>query len=432
MTVEQAGATILSEPVGLNIPSPGGEMTSTTSTDQPFPWPRACPFAPPAQYALLREEQPIAQVTLPSGQRVWVVTRHEHFRKVLGDPRFSSEHSHPGYPGIFPIVQRRDEAGAPPKLTYSGMDRPEHTFHRRIVADEFTISRMANLRPRIQQIVDEQVQAMLDADRPVDLVKTLAEPVTSRVISELLGVPPAARAVFQNLSQTVLSHDNSPEQLLIASAELKALISELLTDKEAQPGDDLLSRLIDKYRSFDCYDHEQMIRFAAALVTAGHETTASMISLGTVVLLEHRDQLAELTDDPTLLGQAVEELLRYLSIADLVTARVALADVEIDDVIIRAGEGVIALGAAANHDPGVFERPEAFDIHRTSGHHLHLAFGYGIHNCLGEHLARLELAIVFSTLFRRIPDLRLTVGVHELPVKEGAVIYGIRECPVTW
>jgi cytochrome P450 len=405
-------------------------MTSTSSTDQPFPWPRTCPFTPPAQYARLRGELPVAQVELRSGQKVWVVTRYEHFRRVLSDPRFSSEHSHPGFPSIFPIAKRRDETGAAPKLTYSGMDRPEHTFHRRMVATEFTVKRTANFRPRIQHIVDEQVRAMLDTSRPVDLVSVLADPVTSRVISELLGVPPGARPVFQELSKVVLSHDNSPEQLATASAKLKALISELLADKEAHPGDDLLSRLIGKYRAANCYDHDQMIQFAAALVTAGHETTANMISLGTVVLLEHPNQLAELTNNPTLFGQAVEELLRYLSVADLVTARVALADVEIDGVTIRAGEGLIALSAAANYDPAAFERPEAFDIHRDSSHQL--AFGFGIHNCLGEHLARVVLEVVFSTLFKRIPGLRLATDVERLSINEGAVIHGIQEVPVTW
>jgi cytochrome P450 len=299
-----------------------------------------------------------------------------------------------------------------------------------MVATEFTVKRIANFRPRIQQIVDEQVRLMLDTARPVDLVKVLADPVTSQVISELLAVPPAARVVFQELSKIVLSHDNSPEQLVTASAELKALISKLLADKEANPRDDLLSRLIDKYRSANCYDHDQMIQFAAALITAGHETTANMISLGTVVLLEHPDQLAELIAEPSLFGQAVEELLRYLSIADLVTARVALVDVEIDGVTIRAGEGLIALGAAANHDPTAFKCPEVLDIHRASSHHL--AFGFGIHNCLGEHLAQLALEVVFSTLFKRIPGLRLAISVEELSIKEGAVIHGVQEVPMTW
>jgi cytochrome P450 len=405
-------------------------MTSARSTDQVFPWRRANAFAPPVQYARLREEQPMAQVKLQSGQQVWVTTRYKQFRKILGDPRFSSEHSHPGFPHIFPIIRQRDEGGRPPKLTYSGMDSLEHTFHRHMIANEFTTRRIASLRPRIQQIVDEHVQAMLDSGGPVDLVKTLAEPVTSRVISELLGVPHAARAALQELSRIVLSHNGSPEQLRVASTELKALIAKLVADKDANPGDDLLGRLICKYRSSECYDHEQMIQFAGALVTAGHETTANMLSLGTVVLVEHPDQLAELINDPNLFGQAIEELLRYLSIADLVTARVALADVEIDGVTIRAGEGVIALGAAANHDPRAFKHPDMLDIHR--GSNCHFAFGYGIHNCLGQHLARLELEVVFTTLFKRIPGLRLAIGVEELAIRESGVIHGVEAVPVTW
>lgn len=405
-------------------------MSSAKSTKDLFPWPRASLFAPQAQYARLREEHPVARVELASGKQVWVVTRYDQFRKVLSDPRLSSEHSHPGFPNIFPVVRHRNEAGVAPKQTYSGMDPPEHTFHRRMVATEFTFKRIANLRGRIQQIVNEQVQAMMDSGRPVDLVTTLAEPVTSRVISELLGVPNKDRIVLQDLSRVVLSHSSSPDQLGNASAQLRTLLSELLATKEANPGDDLLGRLISKYRKSHCYDHEQMIQFAGALVTAGHETTANMISLGTVLLLEHPDQLAELTSHPMLFSQAVEELLRYLSIADIVTARVALADVEMDGVTIRAGEGVIALGGAANHDPRAFEGPEVLDIHRASGHHL--AFGYGAHNCLGQHLARLELEVVFTTLFKRIPKLRLATSTGELAIKESSVFHGVQEVPVTW
>jgi cytochrome P450 len=405
-------------------------MTSASSNEQAFPWPRTCPFSPPVQYARLREKQSIAQVQLPSGEWVWVITRYEHFRKVLSDLRFSSEHSHPGFPGIFPVTRRRDEGDITPKLTYSGMDPPVHTFHRRMVASEFTIKRIANFRPRIQQIVDEHIQAMLDSTVPVDLVKILAEPVTSQVISELLGVPHAVRATFQELSRIVLSHRSSPEQLGTASTELKSLISKLLVNRESDPRDDFLGRLISKYQSSNCYDHEQMIQLVGALITAGHETTANMISLGTLVLLEHPDQLAELINDSTLFGQAIEELLRYLSIADIVTARVALADVEIDGVTIRAGDGVIALGAAANNDPKSFKSPEVLDIHRGSNYHI--AFGYGIHTCLGQHLARLELEVVFATLFKRIPGLRLAIGVEELSIKESGVIHGVQEVPVTW
>lgn len=405
-------------------------MTSETSIDEAFPWPRRCPFALPAQYARLREEQPIAQVKFASGKHVWLITRYEHFCKVLSDLRFSSEHSHPGFPAIFPIVRHRSEGEVIPKLTYSGMDPPEHTFHRRMVASEFTVKQIAKLRPRIQQIVDNHVQAMFERIVPVDLIKTIAEPVTSQVISELLGVPHVARPVLQKLSSIVLSHSNNPEQLETSSAELKALVSKLLIDKEANPGDDLFGRLICKYRIAACYDREQMIQFAGALITAGYETTVNMIALGTVVLLEHREQLVALNGDSMLFGKAVEELLRYLSVGDLVTARVALEDVEIDGVTIRAGEGLIALGAGANHDPRTFEHPEIFDVHRSSSQHL--AFGYGAHKCLGQHLARLEMEVVFTTLFKRIPDLRLAIAVEDLSIKEGSVIHGVHEVPVTW
>jgi len=310
------------------------------------------------------------------------------------------------------------------------MDRPEHTFHRRLVATEFSAKRISRLRSHIQKIVDEQVRAMEDSARPVDLVKALAEPVTSRVISQLLGLPESARCAFQDLSRIVLSRDSHPDQLSAASAQLKAMISELLVEKESGSPDDFLGRLIRKYRKLDCYDHQQMIQLVGSLVTAGHETTANMISLGVVLLLNHPEQLAELSADPGLLKGAVDELLRYLSVADVVTARVAVRDVELDGCVIRAGDGLIALGAAANHDHRAFHKPEVLDLHRSCSHHV--AFGYGAHNCLGQHLARLELEVVFATLFERIPTLRLATCVEELLMKERDVFYGVKEVPVTW
>lgn len=372
----------------------------------------------------------MARVTLESGQQVWVITGHEHVCQVLRNAWISSEHSHPAFPSIFPVARQRQEGGDQPKLTYSGMDRPEHTLHRRMVANEFTVGRIATLRARIQQIVDEHVQMMLDGPRPVDLVRVLAEPVPSRVISELLGVPPGDRPALQEYSRILLSCGSSLEQVRSSSITLRALISDILTNKEMVPGGDLLSRLIGRYRKSDSYNHKQMVELAGGLVTAGHETTANMISLGTVALLQHPVQLSELKSNSALIGPAVEELLRYLSIADLVTARVAVANIEIGGVTIRAGEGFIALGAAANHDPAVFEHPETLDFHRDARHHV--AFGHGIHRCLGQHLARLELDIVFTMLFTRIPGLRLACAVEALLPKKGAVFQGFEEVPVTW
>lgn len=402
-----------------------------TSTAHPFPWPRGGPLLLPPEYDRLRGTEPVAQVEFANGERSWVLTRHDLVRRILIDPRISSEHSHPGFPPVFPVAKHRtDGTGVPRLLTYSGMDRPEHAVHRRRVNGEFTTDRIAGLRPSVEQIVEDHVTAILDGPRPADLVPALAEPVPARVIAELLGIPPADRAPLRELSRIVLSHGSGPERVRAASTELRALISSVLAGMESGAGDGLLSRLIRRYRAADAYDHAQMIEFTGALITAGHETTANMIALGMLALLQHPDQLAQLADEPALLRGAVEELLRYLSIADLVTARVALEDIEIGGITIRAGEGVLALGAAADHDPEVFVDPEILDIRRDAGRHV--AFGHGIHKCLGEHLARLELEVVFTALLARIPGMRLAVGADELRVRDAGVLHGLAELPITW
>jgi cytochrome P450 len=402
----------------------------TTVTDRPFPWPRVSPLAPPPEYARLRRERPVALATFAGGQRAWLITRHADFRQVLTDPRMSSEHSHPGFPPVFPVARRRTDRGEPPKLTYSGMDRPDHAVHRRMVSGDFAARRIAELRPVVQRIVDERVQAMLDGSAPADLVRMVAEPVPASVIAELLGVAPADRPALQELSRIVLSHHGSPDRIRTASAELRTLVAGLVAAKEQGTQAGLLRRLVRRYQAAGTYDRAQLVEFVGALVTAGHETTATMISLGVVTLLLHPGEWARLAADPATVGPAIEELLRYLSVADLVTARVAVADTVVDGVTIRAGDGLVALGAAANHDPVAFPRPSVFDVRRGAGHHV--AFGHGIHRCLGEHLARLELDVVLGTLARRAPGLRLAAAVGELPARVATVLPGLARLPVTW
>ncbi|NJP90698.1 cytochrome P450 [Nonomuraea sp. FMUSA5-5] len=395
--------------------------------DDPFPWPRTCPFAPPPQYAKL---PPVSRHELASGQWAWLVAGHEEVRQVLRDPRVSSDRADPRFPVVFPAAQRA-LGRARAKPSYGGMDRPEHTLHRRMVAGEFTVRRVEALRPRIQEIVTEHIEALLAGPRPADLVAALALPVPSLVICELLGVPYEDREDFQRRTRMILSRTSGLEESVEAFVGLMAYLDRLVAAKRARPdGADLLGRLVARYVEAGVYDHEQLVSLASGLLIAGHETTANMISLGTVALLEHPAQLAELRRDPSLTRNAVEELLRLFSIADLVTARVATADLEVGGVTVRAGESVIALSAAADHDPAVFERPGELDVRRDARHHV--AFGYGSHQCLGQNLARLELEIVFGTLFSRVPGLRVAVPVAELPFKTDGIMFGLHELPVFW
>ncbi|MFB4280429.1 MULTISPECIES: cytochrome P450 [unclassified Nonomuraea] len=390
---------------------------------------RGCPFAPPEQHLRLLREQPVAKVTLPTGSDAWVAARYEDIRTILSDPRFSADRRHPGIPRLSE-QGGQGMAGSPlPKMLLE-MDPPEHGPARRAVVGEFTVRRMAALRPRIQQIVDEHIDAMLDGPRPADLVTALALPVPSLVICELLGVPYADHDFFQTHSAQLLNRRATEQERQHAVLELAIYLDKLIRTKEQEAPDDLLGRQIAKQRDNGGVDHPALLSLAFLLLIAGHETTANMISLGTYTLLEHPEALAALREDPDRTAGAVEELLRYFTIAEFAMARVTLEDVELGGTVIPAGSGVLMLANAGNRDPEVFEDPQRFDIDR--GARNHLAFGYGAHQCLGQSLARVELEVVFETLFRRIPDLRLAVPADQLSFKEESTVYGMHELPVTW
>ncbi|MEU0101970.1 cytochrome P450 [Streptomyces sp. NPDC006267] len=398
----------------------------TDRQNSTYPHPRACPLQPPREYASLRAEQPVGQVTLASGRTAWLLTRHEHIRQLLASPHASSNLADPGYPLHFDAPPEVMEQLRPVMLA---MDPPVHTAQRKMVIPEFTAKRVLRLRPRIEEIVDECLSAMLAAEGPVDLVEALALPVPSLVISELLGVPYDDRAFFQDRTRKLVSVDVDPQERNSAHQELHEYFAGLVAAQEENPGDDLLGRLVVRNRETGTFDRAELIGMANVLLVGGFETTANMISLGVVGLLENPDQLARLKADPELAPQAVDELLRYFSIADQVTSRVMTADIEIGGVLIRAGEGVIGLSASGNHDEAVYADPERLDFERGGRHHL--AFGHGIHQCIGQNLAKLELEVVFNALLARIPGLKLATPVSELPFKDSMGVYGLHKLPVT-
>ncbi|MGK4580174.1 cytochrome P450 [Kitasatospora sp. HPMI-4] len=394
-----------------------------------FPMTRTCPFSPPEKYTGLRASAPVSQATVKvTGRPAWLVTTHEHVKAVLGDSRVSSNLKLPGYPHQFPIPE---EMLREVRLMLLSMDPPEHTAQRRYLIPEFTARRMRAMRPRIQEIVDARIDAMLAQGGPVDLVTALALAVPSLVICELLGVPYEDHARFEEWSALMMNHDISPEEYGAAVVGLDTYLDELITAKEKEPGDDLISRFIEKNREEQIADHADIVTMARLMLVGGHETTANMISLGVLALLEHPEQLDAIRQDWELLPGAVEELLRFFSISDSGTARVALEDIEIGGVTIRAGEGILPLNNSANHDESVFPDPDTLDIRREDAR-SHLAFGYGIHQCIGQNLARIELEIVYGTLFKRIPGLELATPMSELKFKDEAMVYGIHQLPVTW
>ncbi|MCK2216291.1 cytochrome P450 [Actinomadura sp. ATCC 31491] len=390
---------------------------------------RGCPFAPPEQHMRLLRERPVAKVTLPTGRDAWVASRYQDIRTVLSDPRFSANRRHPGAPRLVNGPDNEMAMSPLPKMMLE-MDGAEHAQARRAVVGEFTVRRMAALRPRIQQFVDEHLDAMLAGPRPADLVTALALPVPSLVICELLGVPYADHDFFQVNSAQLLNRRATEQERQHAVLELAIYLDKLIAAKEQEPADDLLGRQIAKQRDNGGVDRPALLSLAFLLLIAGHETTANMISLGTYTLLERPEALEALRADPDRWGGAVEELLRYFTIAEFAMARVALEDVELGGAVIPAGSGVLMLANAGNRDPEVFEDGDRFDPARDD--RSHLAFGYGPHQCLGQNLARVELEIVFETLFRRVPGLRLAVPADQLTFKDEAAVYGMHELPVTW
>ena len=401
------------------------DVTQTRTDIPEFPWHRPRPYVPPEMYERLRAEGNPVKIELATGREAWLVTRYDHVRLVLNDNRFSADRAHPGYPYFIPIPEQfRTNA------SFLGMDPPDHTEHRRKVAPEFTNRRVQTLRPRVQEIVDECLDAMLKAGPPTDLVQALSLPVPTAVIGALFGVPDTDYEFLHEHTKMMMSGSSSAEERLAGITELEGYLRELVATKEQTPGDDMLSRVITKYRDDGKLDLDQMTSMTRLLLIAGHETSANMISLGTLTLIEHPDQLAELKRDPSIVPQVVEELLRYLAVADLATSRIAKTDVEIGGVTIRAGEGVIAVSLSANRDPDAFENPDKLDVHRDASQNV--TFGYGLHHCVGADLTRVELEVVFGTLFQRIPDLQLAKPVEQLPYKDGAIMYGAYEMPVTW
>lgn len=404
------------------------EEIETETEATPFPMPRKCPFSPPAEYRELRKNNSVSKVRLMlSGKEVWIVTRQDQVRHVLTSPAMSSNVKLPGYPLQFPVP---DEVLQHMELPVVAMDPPDHTVRRRALIPELTAKRMQALRPRIQEVVDEHISAMLAQGGPVDLVEALAIPVPSLIFCELMGVPIDETATFRAFAETTVKSDVTPEEVGAATQAMDEYLAVLVEQKEKDATDDLLGRIIARNATEGTLERKDIVALARMLLFGGFDTITNMITLGTAVLLQHPDQLADLRRDPSLLPKAIEELLRYLSIADSATARVATEDIEIDGVLIRAGEGIIALNGSANRDETVFVDPDTLDIRREIT--LHSAFGHGIHQCPGANLVRVELEIVFRTLFSRIPELRFAVPENELEFKSFTLIHGMKSLPVTW
>ncbi|WP_316527684.1 cytochrome P450 [Kitasatospora brasiliensis] len=404
-------------------------MTSTpASLAVPLPARHSaeCPFSPPPAYTEAAATAPLTRAGLPGGGSCWLATGYAEVRTILSDRRFSADARHPSFPVL--IAGSRERIAENP--TFLRLDDPEHARLRRMVTGDFLVKRVEAMRPGIQRIVDEALDRMTEGRTEADLVADFALPVPSLVICLLLGVPYGDREFFQGISRTLLNNTNTLERLLEAQDELLAYLRELVARKRKQPEDDILSRLAVRD---DLTPHE-IATTGLLLLIAGHETTANMIALSTALLLDRPEQIARFAD-PAAVPGAVEELLRLLTIVHTGVPRVALEDVELGGTTVRAGEGVIAMLSTANRDEEVFgaagrSSTDELDLDRDARRHM--AFGFGVHQCLGQPLARAELQIALATLFRRLPGLRLAIPRAELAFRTDSFIYGMRSLPVTW
>ncbi|MER6237962.1 cytochrome P450 [Streptomyces clavifer] len=406
--------------------TPGGSWLSEAGRPRDFPIQRGCPFAAPAEYDTLRTDDPVTRVTLPTKREAWVVSRYDDVRALLSDPRASADIRRPNFPAL---GEGEQEAGAKFR-PFIRTDAPEHTRYRRMLLPEFTVRRVRAMRPAVQARVDELVDDMLAAEQPVDFVSAYANAVSTSVICELLGIPRKNLEFFRDVTRISGSRHSTAEQVSEALGGLFGLIAELVAERQKEPGDDLLSKLVTDHLNTGNVTLNELLSAVGITINAGRETSTNMIALSTLLLLDRPDLKEELLADPTLMPRAVDELLRVMSIADSIPLRVAAEDIELSSRVIPADDGVIGLLAGANHDPEQFEHPEQVDFHRPENHHI--AFGYGVHQCIGQHLARLELEIALETLLSRVPTLRLAGDREEVTFKHDSATFGLEELMVTW
>jgi len=382
-------------------------------------------FDPPAELGRLRQTSPVHPLRYPDGHLGWLVSSYQLAREALAGRRLSARSELKRVPVARPGADPFIGAPALPGWLVD-MDPPAHTRIRRALAGHFSARRSQALRPRIEQTVGEHLDAMAAAGPPADLVQAFALPVPSVTICELLGVPYTERAEFQRNSARLFSLKVSAAQASEAMCFLDDFLRELVGHRGRLPGDDLLSQLV---HGSDLSTAE-IAGAGVLLLTAGHETTASSISLGTLALLCHPGLPDRIRDDPSLAGAAVEELLRYLTIFQFGVPRSPLADLELGGRLIRTGETITISLPAANRDPDRFERPDELWLDRPATPHL--AFGHGLHQCLGQHLARAEMRAAFPALLRRFPGLALDVPADQVAVAADMGFYGVHHLPVAW
>jgi cytochrome P450 len=382
-------------------------------------------LSPPAEWAALRANEPVARVRLPSGDEALLLTRYDDVRRVLSDPRFSR---HPEDDGATRVTANEAGGVFGEKLTEDVL----HERWRQVIGRAFTTKRVRSMRPRIEEMAESFVTTMIEGGAPADLMTSLAFPLPGWVICDQLGVPGPDRERFAHWSDTMLSMTRFTQaEIDAAQAEFGEYLAAHITAKRAEPGDDLISEFIRFTDEFGGQlTDEMLIATGQGLLVAGYETTASMIGKMVAMLLAAPDRWVRLLADPSLVRNAVEEVLRFDANPGFGIPRHLCADVEVGDRTLPGGTMVVCSIGAANRDDRTFAGADRMDLRRTPNPHL--TFGVGPHACVGQALARIELQSVLRVLLRRLPTLELAEPSTALAVREGLVVGGLERVLVRW
>ncbi|HEV3360728.1 MAG TPA: cytochrome P450 [Pseudonocardiaceae bacterium] len=385
---------------------------------------RLHPFDLPPEYLTLRAESPISRFVWPNGQQAWLVTSYEYIRTLLADPRLSINRA-----GNIPpsLAIGRKPVMMPRSLV--SMDPPEHTKWRKLLMRDLTPGKARALQPKIEAITQEYLTAMIDSGSPADLLPSLAFPVPSRIICELLGVPTGDQEFFQYQTHIRSSVSSTADQVDEATIALTDYLGGIVAEKKRHPVDDLLSHLGQGEIDGEPVSEEYMVGMAMLLLLAGHETTASTIGIGVAHLMGNEKLIAR-AQDPKQVEKLVEEVLRIHSIIQFGVTRRVTEDIEIGGVRIAEGEWVSCLLGSGNRDEAQYSCP--YDMNPDQAAAPHLTFGYGVHQCIGMSLARVELRVVLNALFTALPKLAPVHPVEELRYRDDMFVYGLLELPVCW
>jgi cytochrome P450 len=398
----------------------------TIDTVWPFDRDPAAPLVPPPLIKECREKG-IVTMTMYDGAQVLLATSYDDVREIAVSPHISSNGQHPN----FPYISAASRAGRGKRPSFDRLDPPEHDLHRGMIGPTLTVKRVREMRPYLEDLVERLLDRMAAAGPGVDLVSTLAEPVPAAAIARLLDLPEDDIPFFIERTHVWMNDAGDPAEVAQAASDINKYFEQVFEARSGGAGEDLISKIIREHVDTGHIDLQQFLHTIHLLIAAGFDTTANVIVLGTLAMLKHPTAWAELAADTenALVPGAVEELLRYTSVAHTSLGRVALKPIPVRGEVIPAGQAVIGSLMGANYDPKKFPEPETLDIHRDAK--AHLAFGIGIHQCVGQMLARLELATVFERLPKRFPGLKVVSTETELEYRP-AIIYGLRELRVGW